>query len=189
MKQIYWSWKKSVSRFWQIRMFSAILIMNVCFLFFWHAVFLSAHLYTHSKPSLIRLQLIRGSDNPDRKIKNCVRSWVHTSKDTWDLGARGIRAGGLSDYIKDSWRDRNHTRKYPRLASAGWRRPWISVSHRGRNCCSDIFYLFLSALAILFNFTLFSKFFVLGLPLASLIRMTPSQWIRTSKGLLYVLQL
>jgi hypothetical protein len=25
--------------------------------------------------------------------------------DTWDLGARGIRAGGLSDCTEGSWRD------------------------------------------------------------------------------------
>jgi hypothetical protein len=35
-------------------------------------------------------------------------------KDTWDLGARG-----LSDCVEGSWRDRNYSRKYPRLASAG----------------------------------------------------------------------
>jgi hypothetical protein len=26
-------------------------------------------------------------------------------KDTWDLGARGIRARGLSDCVEGSWRD------------------------------------------------------------------------------------
>jgi hypothetical protein len=38
------------------------------------------------KPSLIRLQLIWMSDNPDRKMKNAVHSWVHTLKATWHLG-------------------------------------------------------------------------------------------------------
>jgi hypothetical protein len=33
---------------------------------------------------------------------------------TWDLGARG-----LSGCVEGSWRDWNHARKYPRLASAG----------------------------------------------------------------------
>jgi hypothetical protein len=28
-------------------------------------------------------------------MKNCVHSGVHTLKDTWDLGARGVRARGL----------------------------------------------------------------------------------------------
>jgi hypothetical protein len=37
-------------------------------------------------------------------------------KNTWELGARGIRARGLSDYVEGSWRDRNYARKYPRLA-------------------------------------------------------------------------
>jgi hypothetical protein len=43
-----------------------------------------------SKPSVIRLQLIRMSDNPDRKMKNAFRSRVHALKDTWHLG-RQIR--------------------------------------------------------------------------------------------------
>jgi hypothetical protein len=38
-------------------------------------------------------------------MKNCVLSYVHTLKDTWDLGARGIRARGLSDFVEGSWRD------------------------------------------------------------------------------------
>jgi hypothetical protein len=29
----------------------------------------------------------------------------NTFKDTWDLGARGIRARGLSDCVEGSWRD------------------------------------------------------------------------------------
>jgi hypothetical protein len=51
------------------------------------------------------------------------------------------------------------------LASAGWRKPWISASDRGINCCSDIFfYLFSSALPILINFTFicFQSFFFLS---------------------------
>jgi hypothetical protein len=68
----------------------------------------------YSKPSLICLQLIRMSDNPD------------LLKDTWDLGARE-----LSDCVEGSWRDWNHATKHPRLAWAGWRRPWISASDSG----------------------------------------------------------
>jgi hypothetical protein len=37
-------------------------------------------------------------------------------KDKWDLGARGIRARGLSDCVEGSWRDWNHARKYQRFA-------------------------------------------------------------------------
>jgi hypothetical protein len=44
-----------------------------------------------------------------------------------------------------------------RWASAGWRRPWISASDRGTNCCSDFF--FISATYIIkFSIYLFSKF-------------------------------
>jgi hypothetical protein len=34
------------------------------------------------------------------KMKNSVHSSVHTLKDTWDLGARG-----LSDCVEGNWRD------------------------------------------------------------------------------------
>jgi hypothetical protein len=47
------------------------------------------------------------SDNPDRNMKNekfCSRLGTYF-KDTWDLGARGIRARGLSDCVEGSWRD------------------------------------------------------------------------------------
>jgi hypothetical protein len=43
---------------------------------------------------------------------------VHCLKDTWDLGTRGIRARGLSDFsdcVEGSWRGSNNARKYPRL--------------------------------------------------------------------------
>jgi hypothetical protein len=98
-------------------------------------------------------------DNLDRniKIKNSVHSWVHSRnlKDTWELGERG-----LSDCAEGRWRDWNHARKYPKLAWAGWRRPWILVSGRGRNC-SDIFiYLHWHLYIIKFSIYLFSKFFV-----------------------------
>jgi hypothetical protein len=52
------------------------------------------------------------------------------------------------------------------LASAGWRRFWISASGRGRNYCSDIFLYFLSStLPRLWDFpsVFFSIFFSLGL--------------------------
>jgi hypothetical protein len=38
-------------------------------------------------------------------MKNYVYTKVHTSKDTLDLGARWIRARGLSDCVEASWRD------------------------------------------------------------------------------------
>jgi hypothetical protein len=43
-------------------------------------------------------------------------SQLNTFKDTWDLGARGIRARVLSHCVGSSWRDLNHARKYPGLA-------------------------------------------------------------------------
>jgi hypothetical protein len=58
------------------------------------------------------------SDNPDRNMKNetsCSQLRTYF-KDTRDLGAREIRARGLSDCVGDSWRDWNNARKYPRLA-------------------------------------------------------------------------
>jgi hypothetical protein len=36
----------------------------------------------YSKPSLIRLQLIRMSDKPDLNMKNSIHNLVYTSKDT-----------------------------------------------------------------------------------------------------------
>jgi hypothetical protein len=51
----------------------------------------------YSEPSIIRIEIW--------KMKNSVHSWVHILKDTWDLGARGIRARGLSDCVEGSWRD------------------------------------------------------------------------------------
>jgi hypothetical protein len=37
-----------------------------------------------------------------------------------------------------------------RLAIAGRRRPWISASDRGRNCCSDVFlFIFISTAYII----------------------------------------
>jgi hypothetical protein len=47
---------------------------------------LSRHRRPYSKPLLIRLQLIQVSDNLDRNMKNVLRSWVCTLKDTWHLG-------------------------------------------------------------------------------------------------------
>jgi hypothetical protein len=101
-----------------------------------------------------------------RNIKNFVHSWIHTLKDTWDLGARG-----LSDCVEGIWRDWNQPRKYPRLAWAGWRRPWISAWQE--QIAAEIsFYLFSSALSILLNspFICFLIFYVLGPSVASLIQ-------------------
>jgi hypothetical protein len=39
------------------------------------------------------------------KNEKFVHSLVHTLKDRWDLGARGIRARGLSHYDVGSWKD------------------------------------------------------------------------------------
>jgi hypothetical protein len=60
------------------------------------------------------------------KMKNSVHSSVHTLKDTWDFRARGISDCGKGS----SWRDWNHARKFPRLAWAGWGRPWVLTSDR-----------------------------------------------------------
>jgi hypothetical protein len=38
--------------------------------------------------------------NPDRNREKSAHSCVHTLKETWDLGARG-----LSDCVEGSWRD------------------------------------------------------------------------------------
>jgi hypothetical protein len=38
-------------------------------------------------------------------MKDSVHSSICTLKDTWDLGARGIRVTGLSDCVEGSWRD------------------------------------------------------------------------------------
>jgi hypothetical protein len=82
----------------------------------------------YSKPSLIRLQIIRIDI---WQMKNSVHSWVHTLKR--HMGFRSKRT------FRRCW-DWNHARKYPRTAWAGWRRPWILAADRGRNDCSYIFY-------------------------------------------------
>jgi hypothetical protein len=79
------------------------------------------------KPSPIRLQLIRIEV---WKVRNSVHSWLHTFKDSLESGARWIRARGLWDCVEGSCRDWNYARKYPRLAWAGWKRPWILASDR-----------------------------------------------------------
>jgi hypothetical protein len=84
----------------------------------------------NSVNSLIQLQLIRLSDNPDRSMKNeqfCSQLSIY-------LGAREIRTRGLSDCVEGSLRHWNHARKYLRLAWAGWRKPWMSASERCKNC-------------------------------------------------------
>jgi hypothetical protein len=96
-------------------------------------------------------------------MKNSLHSWVRTLKVTWDLGARG-----LSDCVEGSWRDWNHAR----LASAGWRRPWISASNRKKLLQGYFLYLFWSALPSLlhFPFICFLSLSFLGLFFATLIR-------------------
>jgi hypothetical protein len=39
-------------------------------------------------------------DNLEQNMKNSVHNWMHTLKDAWDLGARGI-----SDCVESNWRD------------------------------------------------------------------------------------
>jgi hypothetical protein len=104
-----------------------------------------------SKPSLVRLQLIRIKI---WKIKNSVHTWVHTRKDAWDLRARGIRAIGLWDCFEGSWRDWNHARKYRRLTWAGWRTMNFSFWQRKEvlRWCFLLLLLFSSALPISSNF-------------------------------------
>jgi hypothetical protein len=87
--------------------------------------------------------------NPEEicKMKNSVHSWVHTFKETWHLGARGMWGRGLSDCVEGSCKEWNHAR-CPRLAWAGWRRHSISafclfiVLYKGS---AVIIYLFSSA--------------------------------------------
>jgi hypothetical protein len=38
-------------------------------------------------------------------MENSVHSSVLTSKDTWDLEDRGVKARGLSEGVEGSWRD------------------------------------------------------------------------------------
>jgi hypothetical protein len=57
----------------------------------------------YSKPSLIRLQLIR-IEMSKMKILSTVE-YIRTLKDTCDLGARGIRARGLSGCVEGGWGD------------------------------------------------------------------------------------
>jgi hypothetical protein len=114
-----------------------------------------------SKPSIIRLQLIRMSDNENRNMKNWEScSQLNTRfKRHVGLGARGIRARGLSDCVEGSWRD--------------WIHPdWLELDEgdpgfqllTGRNYGSDICCcLFSSVLSILFIFPFiyFLSFFFL----------------------------
>jgi hypothetical protein len=144
----------------------------------------------YSKPLLIRLQLIMMwiIQIEIWKMKNSVDSWVHTLKDTWDLGARGIRARGLSDCVEGSWRDWDHARKYPRLTWAGWRRPWISAYERVIHFCSDIFFNNFHQHYLITKFSMFSNFFLSIRDTVRFINpdgLSHSQLIRISEGLLY----
>jgi hypothetical protein len=64
-------------------------------------------LKNYCKPSLKRLPLIPVSDNPDRIMKNekfCSQLSKYFKRHM-GLGARGIRARGLSDCVQGRWRD------------------------------------------------------------------------------------
>jgi hypothetical protein len=99
------------------------------------------------------------SDNPDRNIKNkenSVHSWTTYIKGhMWFRSKRTFRLSwGQLERL-------NIRKKLSRLASARWRRLWISASDRGKNCCSDEFlkFNFISTIYIIkFSTHLFSKF-------------------------------
>jgi hypothetical protein len=61
---------------------------------------------------------------------------------------------------------------------AGWRRPWILASGRGRICYSDVLYVFSTGLSILLQFPFVCFLFSLELSFVSLIRVTSptKQW-------------
>jgi hypothetical protein len=84
--------------------------------------------------------------------KCCSQLSTYSKKDAWDLGARGLSdcAGGQLERLKPC--------NIVRLASAGRRRPSISASDRGRNCCSDFFLFMSTAYIINFSIYLFSLF-------------------------------
>jgi hypothetical protein len=124
------------------------------------------------------------------KNKNCLHIWVHTSKDTWHLEARG-----LSDCVESVCRDWNHARKYTKFSTAGWRRIWISAPDSGRNCYSDIFllifintnYIIKISMYLLTQLLSFKAMFYFINTDYSLIRITyPHQLIRISESLLYI---
>jgi hypothetical protein len=60
-------------------------------------IFMWLVIWEYSKPSLIRLQLIRIEI---WKMENSVHGWVNALKGTWHLGGRG-----LSDCVEGCWRD------------------------------------------------------------------------------------
>jgi hypothetical protein len=91
----------------------------------------------YNKPSLIRLQLIRMSHNPDRNMKNSVHSWVH-------LGARGIRARGLSDCVADAGRDWNHAKKISNIGLS-----WMKETLTEEEIAALIFFIYLFSSALL----------------------------------------
>jgi hypothetical protein len=95
---------------------------------------------SYGRPSIIWLHLIQ------------IAKWELLLSTCFERQMGSDYSKRLSNCAEDSCRDWNHTRKYPRLASAGWRTPWISASDTERNCCSEVFfYLFSSASPILLN--------------------------------------
>jgi hypothetical protein len=81
---------------------------------------------------------------------------ITSFKSKWDLAARGVRAREISDCVEGSWRDFNHERKYPRLASI-----WTKETEE-EIAAVICFYLFPSTLTVLLNlpFICFLSFFV-----------------------------
>jgi hypothetical protein len=155
---------------WAFAWFSSVFQANVgaTFRFFSNSLLNKSFNQYALQHSLIRLQLIRVSDNPDRNMENSAHSWVHTLKDTRDLGARG-----LSGCVRGSWRDWNHARKY-RKTGFSWMKETLDFSlwQRKKLQHDFFFYLFSSKLGILLNFSFicFLRFFcLLGLSFASLI--------------------
>jgi hypothetical protein len=147
-----------------------------------------ANKWLYSKPSLIQLKLIRIEV---WKSKNSDHRWVRALKDTWDLGARGIRARGLSGCVEDSRRDWNHARKYPRYLELDEGDPGFQLL-TGEEIAAVIYFLFFyfinTTCVIKFSIYLFSKFF---LSLRAIICFTnpddlPIQLIHIAEGLLYI---
>jgi hypothetical protein len=126
--------------------------------FDWY-IYIYICIYIYNKPSLIQLQLIQMSDNPDRSMKNAVHSRVHTSKDRWDLGRRRIRSRGLSDCVEGSWRDWHHARKYLGLAWS-WMKETLDFSSWQRNKFLQRWYFFLFTFISTTRIIKFSIFFI-----------------------------
>jgi hypothetical protein len=60
-------------------------------------------------------------------MKNSVCSGVSALKDTWDMGAIGVRARGLSDYVEGSWK-RLKSRKKISKTDSSWMKETLYFS-------------------------------------------------------------